>query len=96
MTSARDTYTATLKAAAVVKTATLTANQTAFQETINQNGVNVGYNLQTGNYANFAAGVKSAIQAKRDADFLALQTKQAVEAAARDALRASGTDSAAF
>ena len=89
MTS-RDTYNSSVKSAVAAKTATITANQTTAQETINANGVNVGYTLQTGNYANFAAGVKAANQAKRDADFAAEQTKQAAIMVARDTLRDSG------
>jgi hypothetical protein len=88
--SNRDTYAVSVKAAAPVKTATLTTNQTTAQETINASGVNVGYTLQSGNYANLASAVKSANQAKRDADFTAEQTKQAALMVARDTLRDTG------
>lgn len=94
--TARDTYQSSVKSAASAKTATLTANQATAQETINANGVNVGYNLQTGNYANLATAVKNANIAKWNADFAAEQTKQASIAAARDTLRNAGGDNAAF
>ena len=89
MTAAKDAYTAALKAAAAAQQVTTTVNQMTAQETINAAGCNVGDNLQTGNYATFAAAVKAANQAKRDADFLALQAAQATAAAARETLRAA-------
>jgi hypothetical protein len=88
--SSRDTYISSVKGAAPVKTATLTANEGAKQATINASGVDVGYTTQTGNYANFASAVKSANIAKLNADFLAEQARQATVAAARDMLRATG------
>lgn len=88
--TARSTYEAAITATGPTKTAALTANQTAAQETINAAGVNVGYNLQTGNFANLAAAVKTATQAKLAADFAVQQAQQATMAAARDALRATG------
>lgn len=88
--TARDTYQTTVKATGPTKTATITANQTTAQETINANGVNVGYTTQSGNYANFATGVKNANQAKRDADFKAEHDRQVAINVARDTLRDSG------
>jgi hypothetical protein len=60
--SARDSYVTSVKAAAVTKTATLTADELTKQETINQSGVNVGYTLQAGNNVNFIAAIKAAAQ----------------------------------
>lgn len=88
--SLRDTYNSSVKSATVTKTATLLANETTKQETINASGVNVGYNLQTGTYSTFAAAVKAANQSKRDSDFAAEQARQAAHAVARDTLRATG------
>ena len=88
--TARDTYQSSIKSAAATKTATLTANELTKQETINASGVNVGYNLQSGNFANFDTATKSAVQAKRDADFGAEVARQKAADAAREALRATG------
>lgn len=90
MSSNRDTYNSSVKSAGSAKPATLTTNQAVAQETINASGCNAGYNLQTGNYANFNTAMKNAIAAKRDADFAAEQTKQASIALARDTLRNTG------
>ena len=88
--SNRDTYNASVKNAGPAKTATITMNQTVFQETINAMGVNVGYTTQAGNYANFATAVKNANMAKIAADNAAEATRQASIAAARDTLRGTG------
>jgi hypothetical protein len=90
MSSGRDTYTATVKTAAVTATTATTAAQTAFQETINQSGCNVGYTTQAGSYANFLAAVKAATAAKLAAVNAAEQAKQATIAVARDTLRTAG------
>ena len=88
--SSRDTYTASVKSAAVTQIAAVVSAETARQETINASGCNVGYNLQTGNYANFAAAVKAATIAKTAAVTAAEQAKQAAIAGARDTLKSSG------
>jgi hypothetical protein len=88
--TARTVYEAAILAAASAKTATLTSNETTKQTTIDGAKSIVGYTTQTGNYANLAAAVKAANQAKWDADFLAEQQKQQAVMQARDALRASG------
>lgn len=88
--TARDTYNSTVATAAQTKAATLLSAEAAKQETINASGCNVGYNLQTGNYANFAAAIKSAINAKAASVAAAEATKQATIAAARDTLRNAG------
>lgn len=88
--TARDTYNASVKAAAPAQVATLTTNQTTAQATIEASRTAVGYNLQTGNYANFAAAVANANKAKFAADLAAEMTKQAAIAVARDTLRSTG------
>ena len=93
--TARDTFNASVKTAAVVQVAAVTAAQTSFQETINASGCNVGYNLQTGNYANYLAAVKAANAAKIAAVHAAEAVKQTTIAAAKDTLRATGDVGAA-
>ncbi len=88
--SARDTYISSVKSAETSKVATLVAADATKQETINANGCNVGYNLQTGNYANFASSVKNANIARWNTTFSVEQAKQASIAAARDTLRTGG------
>jgi hypothetical protein len=88
--SNRDTFNASVKTAVATKIASDVSNEIARQETINQSGVNAGYNLQTGNYANLLAAHISARKAKLAADYAAEQAKQASLAAARDTLRATG------
>ena len=88
--TARTTYTASVQSAEIAKVVTVTAAQTAFQETINQSGCNAGYNLQTGNYANFATAVKNANTARISSLNAAETAKQASIMAARDTLRATG------
>ena len=48
--TARTTYTGAVQTAATAQLVTVNAAETTRQETINQSGCNVGYNLQTGNY----------------------------------------------
>jgi hypothetical protein len=86
--TARDTYAASVKSAAATKIATLTANETAKQESINGSGCNVGYNTINGNYTNFNNAMQAAIVAKRNADYAAEVVRQAAADAAREALRA--------
>jgi len=88
--TARTTYEATVKTAGQTKITTLIADELTKQETINQSGCNVGYNLVNGNYANLAAAVKNANAAKRDADFAAEVARQATLMVQRDLLRDSG------
>ena len=61
-----------------------------FQETVNASGCNLGYTLQSGNYSNFAAAVKSANSAKIASIDSAEKAKQASVAAARETLRGTG------
>lgn len=88
--TARETYASSVKTAAQTKTATVSAAETAAQETINASGCNVGYNLQTGNYANLATATKNAIAAKLASVNAAEAAKQASIAVAKDTLRQSG------
>jgi hypothetical protein len=94
--TARDTYNASIIAAAKTLTASKTANETTAQEAANQSGVNVGYTLQSGNNVNFVNGIKNAAIAKANANFAAEQAKQAALMVARDTLRTAGGDNAAF
>jgi hypothetical protein len=87
--TARDTYNATIASAAKTKVATELTNAMTQQEAINQSGVNVGYTLQNGNYANFATAVANANKARLAADYAAEAAKQASHALARDTLRAT-------
>jgi hypothetical protein len=87
--TARDTYNSTIATATKTKVASELLNAMTQQEAINQGGVNVGYTLQNGNYANLKTAVDNANKARLAADLLAEQTKQSSHAAARDALRAT-------
>ena len=58
--TARTTFEASVKTAAVAKVASDLADATLTQETINQSGVNVGYNLQTGSYSALKTAVDNA------------------------------------
>jgi hypothetical protein len=91
MTS-RDTYNASLKSAAATKTVSLTANEIARQTAVDAQTSVVGYRpgVSLGSSSNLEAAVKTANQAKWDADFAAEQVKQAAHAVARDTLRAAG------
>jgi len=88
--SARDTFNASVKSAGQTQVATVITAETTKQEAINASGVNVGYNLQTGNYANFAAAVKNANAAKYASLLAAEHAKQVAINIARDTLRDSG------
>ena len=88
--TARDTYTSSVKSAAASQVVTVTSAETTRQESVNASGVNVGYNLQTGNYANYAAAVKAANIAKFNSLNAAEAAKQATVAVARDTLKATG------
>jgi hypothetical protein len=90
MTAARDAYNSTCKAAESTKTASLAANETVKQTSIDASRSAVGYTLQFGNYANLKAATDAANKAKFAADFAAEQAKQAAIAVARDTLRDSG------
>ena len=58
--TARDTYESSVKTAGKSKADTLPTNEMAKQTTIDAKLSVVGYTLQTGNYANFAAAVLAA------------------------------------
>jgi hypothetical protein len=88
--SNRDTFNASVKTAVVVKVATDLTNTVVQQTTINAKCADVGYNLQTGNYANLAAAVASANKAAVAAGLLAEMTKQMAIHAAKDTLRSTG------
>lgn len=94
--SNRDTFNASQVTAASTKVATVAAAVTAAQETINASGCNVGYTLQTGNYANLLASLKAATIAKANTLFAAEHAKQVAINVARDTLRNGGGDNAAF
>lgn len=86
--TARSTFEATVKTAAVTKTVSLTNNEMVRQTAIDAQRSVVGLVLQNGNSA-FVTAVKNANQAKWDADYAAEQAKQAAIAVARDTLRAT-------
>jgi hypothetical protein len=88
--SNRDTFTASVKTAVAAEVATKLTNAGTQQETINQSGVNVGYTLQSGNYANLKTAVDNARKAKFAADVAAEAAKNASIMVARDTLRATG------
>ena len=88
--TARQTFSSSVASAEATKVVAVTTAVAAAQETINQSGCNVGYNLQTGNYANFAAGVKSANAAKLAALNAAEVARQQSIMVARDTLRSTG------
>jgi hypothetical protein len=88
--SGRDNLVASVKVAAVAQIATVIVAVGAAQETINASGVNVGYNLQTGNNPNYVAAIKAAALAKANSLFAAEAARQAAIAVARDTLRATG------
>ncbi|MGB6236687.1 MAG: hypothetical protein WBG16_04995 [Bradyrhizobium sp.] len=88
--TARTTYTGAVQTAATAQLVTVNAAETTRQETINQSGCNVGYNLQTGNYGAFSAAVKAANLAKLAALNAAEVAKQAAVMVARDTLKSTG------
>jgi hypothetical protein len=88
--TARTTYAASVTAASAAQIAAVIATEMPFQETINAAGCNVGYSLQSGNYGNLAAAVKTANLAKLAALNAAEIAKQAAIAVARDTLRTTG------
>jgi hypothetical protein len=88
--SNRDTFNSSVKTAAATEVATKLTNAGTQQETINQSGVNVGYTLQSGNYANLKTAVDNARKAKIAADLAAEAAKNASIMLARDTLRDSG------
>jgi hypothetical protein len=88
--TARDTYIASVKTAVATKVTTELTNEVVRQTTVDASASVVGYNLQTGNYANFATAVKNATAAKLASDIAAEKTKQASQMVAKDLLRDSG------
>ena len=88
--SSRDNYNSAVKTAVTTQVASAISAESAKQEAINASGCNVGYNLQTGNYANFAAGVKAANTARVATLNAAEAVKQTAITAARDTLKATG------
>jgi hypothetical protein len=95
MTTARQTYAASVAAAVATKVVTDLQNELVRQESINaQRGV-VGLQLQNGN-SSLVTAIKNANTAKLNADLAAEMAKQAAIAVARDALRTAGGDSSAF
>jgi hypothetical protein len=88
--SNRDTFNASVKTAAVAAQATGVTNAITQQTTISAKCADVGYNLQTGNYANLAAAVANANKAAVAAGLLAEMTKQMAIHAAKDTLRSTG------
>jgi hypothetical protein len=90
--TARDTYNASVKTAAATQIATLIAAEATKQTTIDASNSVAGYNLQTGNYANFNAAMIAANKARWKATFDAEHAKQVAIGAARDLLRSTTTD----
>jgi hypothetical protein len=88
--TARDTYNSSVSSAEKSKLNTIAAAETAKQATISLSSDMVGYTLQSGNYANFAAAVKNANAAKLAALLAAEQTRQGAADAAREVLRGTG------
>jgi hypothetical protein len=91
--TARTTFEGTVKTAAQTQLTTLAANELTKQETINQSGVNVGYNpnnATSGQFTTYNNAVIAANKAKYLADQAAEAAKQASIAQARDTLRNSG------
>jgi hypothetical protein len=88
--TARTTFEASVKTATAAKVASDLADATLAQETINQSGVNVGYNLQTGSYSALKTAVDNARKTALSNGLLREQTKQAALMVARDLLRDSG------
>lgn len=89
MTS-RDTYNASVVTAIVAKIASNAANATTAQETIAASGVNVGYTIQTGNFANLDSATRNANAAYAATRLKAEMVKQVAIQAAKDTLRATG------
>ena len=94
--TARETFNASVLAASATKAATLATAELTRQTTIDGSLSVVGYNLQSGSYANLAAAVASANAAKLASLYAAEQAKQAAIALARDTLRNAGGDLAPF
>jgi hypothetical protein len=94
--TARDTYNASVKAAHATLTAAQTAAEQSRQTTIDASLSVIGARTGVGSSATLEAAIKSANAAKVAALTAAEQAKQAAIAVARDTLRNSGTDNAAF
>lgn len=88
--TARDTYIASVKTAAVTKAATDATNIMTAQVTIDASNTVVGYNLQTGNNANLLAAQRTAIAQLAINRAAAEQAKQAAITVARDVLKNTG------
>jgi hypothetical protein len=89
MSTQQETYRTTTAAATATKAVAIAAAITAHQTAIDASNSVAGYTLQTGNYANLAAAVKSANAAKLEAFQAAEKARQASVTVARDTLRAA-------
>jgi hypothetical protein len=87
MSAAQETYRASVASAHASRDRAVAAAETQRQATVDASNSFVGYNLQTGNYANFVAAVNTANAAKLKALNDAEVAKQAAIAVARETLR---------
>jgi hypothetical protein len=94
--TARTVYAASLAAAESTKLATDAAAELTRQVTVDASNTIVAYNNATGNYGNLASAIKSANAAKLASLYAAEVAKQQTLMQARDTLRSSGSDLAAF
>jgi hypothetical protein len=88
--TARDVYIASVKSAAATKVSTELTNEVTRQTTVDANNSVVGYNLQSGNYANFAASHATARKQAVVNGLAAEAARQIAISTAKDVLRDSG------
>jgi hypothetical protein len=88
--TARDVYIASVKSAAATKVSTELTNEVTRQTTVDANNSVVGYNLQSGNYANFAASHATARKQAAVNGLAAEAARQIAISTAKDLLRDSG------
>jgi hypothetical protein len=88
--TARDVYIASVKSAAATKVSTELTNEVTRQTTVDANNSVVGYNLQSGNYANFAASHATARKQAVVNGLAAEAARQIAISTAKDLLRDSG------
>jgi len=91
--AAEQTLANSIASAEATKATSLAAAQASFVAALTAAGPDVGYNLQSGNYAVFAAAVASANAAKSLARFNAEVQKQSSVQIARDTLKSTGDTS---
>jgi len=88
--TARTTYEASVKTAAAIKISTELTNEVLRQTTVDASASVVGYNLQTGNYANFAAAHATARKQAVVNGLAAEAARQIAISTAKDLLRDAG------